>query len=71
MTVKGENEMSSKETHEQRRERLRQTELRNNPGGSIQGSGLQDLVGGLGWKGTGVLIIVLIIGALIYLTIFN
>lgn len=63
--------MSYKQTPEERRERLRQKELRNNSGGSIQGSGLQDLVGDLGWKGTGILIILLIIGAIVYLTFFN
>ncbi|WP_260288697.1 DUF6366 family protein [Peribacillus aracenensis] len=53
-----------KETPERRRERLRQEELKRNPGGSIHGGGLSDLVGSLGWKGTGILIIVIIIDAI-------
>ncbi|WP_057911492.1 DUF6366 family protein [Peribacillus muralis] len=55
------------ETPERRRERLRQEELKRNPAGSIHGSGLSDLVGslGLGWKGTGILIIVIIIAFII------
>jgi len=53
------------ETPEDRRERLRLEELKGNPSGSIHGSGLADLVGGLGWKGTGILILVLIIGGFV------
>ncbi len=54
-----------KETPERRRERLRQEELKRNPAGSVHGGGLSDLVGSLGWKGTGILIIVIIIGFII------
>jgi len=36
---------------------LRQKELEK-PSSSIHGSNLSDLVGGLGWKGTGVIILV-------------
>ena len=57
--------MSDKETPEQQRERLRQQELKNNPTGNINDSfnranngNLVDLVGSLGWKGTGILILV-------------
>jgi len=50
-----------KETPEEKRERMRQEELKN-PSSSIQGSNLSDLVGALGWKGTGILILVIIIG---------
>lgn len=59
-----------KETPEERREKLRQEELKN-PSSSIHGGGLADLVGGLGWKGSGILLLVIIIGvvvALIFLT---
>ncbi len=53
-----------KEKPEERRERMRQEELKN-PSSSIHGSHLSDLVGGLGWKGTGILILVIIIGFII------
>ncbi|MBM7651100.1 DUF6366 family protein [Neobacillus cucumis] len=58
-----------KETPERARERLRQEELRRNPMGNMNdafnraGSGnLADLAGSLGWKGIGVIILVIIIG---------
>lgn len=60
-----------KQTPEARRERLRQEELKRNPAGSIHGGGLQDLIGDLGWKGTGILILFTIIGTVIYLAFFN
>ncbi|MGM7636322.1 DUF6366 family protein [Bacillus sp. Hm123] len=50
-----------KETPEMRRENMRQEELKN-PSSSIHGSNLADLVGGLGWKGAGILILLIIIG---------
>ena len=50
---------------EERRERIRQKELRH-PSSSIHGSNLSDLVGGLGWKGSGILILVLIVAFVIY-----
>ncbi|MFJ9465762.1 DUF6366 family protein [Viridibacillus arvi] len=69
--------MSIKETPEEKRERLRQSELKNNPSGSIhdalnRGSSgnLTDLTGGMGWKGTGILILVLIFGFILYNLIF-
>ena len=62
----------NKETPEQKRERLRQEELKRNPTGSLNDAfnragsgGLADLVGSLGWKGTGILISVIIIGVII------
>lgn len=62
----------NKETPEQKRERLRQEELKRNPTGSmndafsrLNSGGLADLVGSLGWKGTGILILVIIIGVII------
>lgn len=51
-----------KESPERRRERLRQEELRRNPDGNMNDAfnransgGLVDLVGSLGWKGTGII----------------
>lgn len=68
---------SQKETPGEKRERLRQEELKNNPFGAFNdgvnraGSGnFADLVGGLGWKGTGILILILIIGYVIYNLLF-
>lgn len=60
-----------KETPESRRERLRQEELKRNPAGGIHGGGLQDLIGDFGWKGTGILILLIIIGVVIYLAFFD
>jgi hypothetical protein len=58
----------AKETPEEKREKLRQKELKNNPTSNLndfvtraQTGGLVDLVGSLGWKGTGILILVLIL----------
>ncbi|PAW26228.1 hypothetical protein BKC07_26005 [Peribacillus simplex] len=55
--------MNNHETPEEKRERLRQEELKKNPIGTLKdgfnGNGnLADLVGSLGWKGTGILIVV-------------
>ena len=70
--------MSDKETPERKRERLRQQELKNNPTGNLNDSfnranngSLVDLVGSLGWKGTGILILVIILGLLIYSAFFR
>ena len=57
-------------TPEERRERLRQKELKH-PASSIHGSNLSDLVGGLGWKGTGIMILVLILAVVIYSVFFR
>ena len=61
-----------KETPERQREKLRQEELRRNSTGNMNDAfnransgGLVDLVGSLGWKGTGILILVIIIGFII------
>lgn len=58
-----------KETPERKRERLRQAELKRNPTGNMNdafnkaGAGnLADLAGSLGWKGIGILILVILIG---------
>lgn len=65
------------DTPAEKRERLRQEELRKNPTGSFsdglnraQTGNSADLVGGLGWKGTGILIIVLIVGYVLYKLLF-
>lgn len=59
-----------KVTFEDNREMLRQKEL-NTPSSSVQGSNLSDLVGGLSWKGTGILILVLILGFIVYSVFFR
>ncbi|MFJ7973530.1 DUF6366 family protein [Psychrobacillus sp. NPDC096389] len=66
-----------KESPEEKRERLKQTELKNNPTSSLndalnRGSSgnLTDLTGGMGWKGTGILIVVLIVGYVLYKLFF-
>ncbi|MFS0890983.1 DUF6366 family protein [Peribacillus frigoritolerans] len=66
----------NKETPERKRERLRQEELKRNPTGNLNDAfnkansgGLADLVGSLGWKGTGILILVIIIG-FIFVSLF-
>ena len=70
--------MSDKETPERKRERLRQQGLKNNPTGNLNDSfnranngSLVDLVGSLGWKGTGILILVIILGFIIYTVFFR
>lgn len=60
-----------KEVSEDRRERLRQEELKRSPSGSVHGGGLPDLVGSLGWKGTGILILLIIVGFVIYSVFFR
>lgn len=57
----------NKGTPEQKRERLKQQELKSNPMGNMNdtfnrvNSGAPD-VGSLGWKATGIIILVIIIG---------
>ncbi len=65
------------ENPEEKRERLRQEELKKNPSGALrdglsraENGNLTDLVGDLGWKGTGILIIVLIVGYVLYKLLF-
>lgn len=60
-----------KETPERRRERLRQEELKKSPSSSVHGGGLADLVGSLGWNGTGILILVIIIGFVVAAIFLN
>ena len=64
-------------TPEEKREQLRQKELKNNPTGTLHDSlnrgttgNLTDLTGGMGWKGTGLLIIILIVGYVLYKLFF-
>jgi hypothetical protein len=66
------------ETPEEKRERIRQSELKNNPTASLNDSlnrgsngNLTDLTGGMGWKGTAILIVVLIVGFVLYNLIFK
>lgn len=48
-----------------------QEELKRNSSSSVHGGGLADLVGGLGWKVTGILIVVIIIGFIFVSLIFR
>ncbi|MFE4351394.1 DUF6366 family protein [Peribacillus butanolivorans] len=65
------------ETPDEKRERLRQEELKKNPTGALK-DGINrteygnpaDLVSGLGWKETGILIVVLIVGYVLYKLFF-
>lgn len=59
-----------KVTPEERRESLRQKEFRN-PSSSIHGSNLSDLVGGIGWKGTGIILLILIATFIVYSVFFR
>ena len=59
--------------HQKKKERLRQEELKRNSTGALkdgfdrgESGNLADSVGGLGWKETGILIIVLIVGYVLY-----
>ncbi|MDL4840857.1 DUF6366 family protein [Aquibacillus rhizosphaerae] len=61
------------ETPEQRRERLRLEEKKGNPIGNLSDAtnsassgSLVELVNGLGWKGTGILILVAIVGFILF-----
>ncbi|MEN1968381.1 DUF6366 family protein [Lentibacillus sp. N15] len=58
------------EIPEEKRERMRQDELKN-PSSSIHGSGLPDLVGGLGWKSFGIVILILIMCFIVYTVFFR
>lgn len=65
------------ETPEEKRERLRQEELKKSPFGAFsdgvnraEHGNFADLVGGLGWKGTGIIILVLVIGYALYKLLF-
>lgn len=57
---------------------MRQSELKNNPTGSLN-DGLNraesgshaDMTGGMNWKGTGILILLLVLGYIIYSYFFS
>lgn len=57
--------MDEEKNPAEQRERLRQNELKNSPmnalGDGMRQGNLADLVGGVSWKTTGVLILVLIV----------
>ncbi|GMR68596.1 DUF6366 family protein [Bacillus cereus] len=67
-----------KESPEEKRELIRQSELKNNPTGSLK-DGLNraetgspvDMTGGMNWKGTGLVILVLVLGYIIYTYFFS
>ncbi|MGH0541611.1 DUF6366 family protein [Bacillus cereus] len=67
-----------KESPEEKRERIRQSELKNNPTGSLK-DGLNraetgspvDMAGGMNWKGTALVILVLVLGYIIYTYFFS
>lgn len=66
------------ESPEEKRERMRQSELKNNPTGSLH-DGLNraetgspvDLAGGMNWKRTALVILVLALGYIIYTYFFS
>jgi hypothetical protein len=66
------------ESPEEKRERIRQSELKNNPTGSLK-DGLNraetgspvDMAGGMNWKGTALVILVLALGYIIYTYFFS
>ncbi|MFC0524908.1 DUF6366 family protein [Pontibacillus salicampi] len=67
-----------KEMPDNSRERLRQKERNNNAASNVtdgfhrsSNGSLVDLVGGLGWKGTGIVLLVAIIGFVIYSLFFS
>ncbi|MFJ5772106.1 DUF6366 family protein [Psychrobacillus sp. NPDC093180] len=69
--------MNNHDKAKEKRERLRQEELKNNPTGSLNDAlnrgnngNLTDLTGGMGWKGIGILIVVLIVGYVLYKLFF-
>ena len=62
-----------KESPEEKEKRIRQSELKNNPTGSLH-DGLNraetgspvDMTGGMNWKGTALVILVLVLAYIIY-----
>lgn len=65
---------ANKEAPEKIRERLRQEELKRNPAGNLNDAFNRANSGSLvdlGWKGTGILILVLIVGFIIYSVFFK
>ena len=69
---------NNRNTYEKQRESLRQKELKRNTRGNMSDSfhraehgSLVDLVVSLGWKGTGLLILFLVIGFLVVSFLIN
>lgn len=69
--------INNHEKPEGKRERLREEELKKNSTGALkdglnrtENGDLADLIGGLSWKGTGILIVVLIVAYVLY-TLFK
>lgn len=63
-----------KQTPEEKREHLRQSELKNNPTGSLNDGinrGTSGNLNGMGWKETLIVVLVLFIGYMIYQLFFN
>ena len=63
-----------KETPEEKRERLKQSELQNNATGSLNDGinrGTSGNLNGMGWKETMVLVLVLFIGYITYKLFFS
>ncbi|MFY0518867.1 DUF6366 family protein [Lysinibacillus sp. UGB7] len=66
--------MNPKETPEEKRERLRQSELKNNPTGSLNDGmnrGIGGNLSGMGWKDGVALISILLISYIIYKLFFS
>lgn len=71
--------MGPKGPAKEKRERLRQNELKHNPGGSLRdgfdkgagGGNLTDLTGDMGWKGTTLLVLILFLGYVVYRFFFS
>ncbi|WP_349408778.1 DUF6366 family protein [Pseudalkalibacillus sp. SCS-8] len=68
----------NRERPEDLRERLRQEEIKRNSASKIgdgfdrsQGGSLIDLVGSLGWKGTVLLLVLIISGYILFSVLFN
>ncbi|PEC21351.1 DUF6366 family protein [Bacillus cereus] len=68
----------NKESPEEKRERMRQSELKNNPTGSLndglnraESGNLVDMTGGMNWRSTGIIILVLLVGYIIYTYFFG
>ena len=63
-----------KETPEEKRERLRQSELKDNPTGSphdaLNRGDSGNLTGWLGWKSMGMVIVGIIVGYVLYYLLF-
>ncbi|PFJ08365.1 hypothetical protein COD67_11730 [Bacillus cereus] len=65
--------MGSKGSPEEKRERMRQSEWKNNPSGSLndgfnraQSGNPADMAGGMNWRSTGIIILLLVLGYIIY-----